>query len=381
MTNESTGGVSKRSLVLLGAFAALALNKDLRRNLVLGTRQALDSAQSTLDDTVKPALSSAAQQAQHAAAVAAEQAGQTWESLREDGPERAQHLLGNAQGVVGTLAATAAERAAQVRKDAEKAAVQARKDYNKQYAPKLGALQDDLLDAADERTHQARKALKKAQRRGMVALADLGDKASSLRDNALDTLDDQRRDAEHALARARRDAEKELRRAQKNWHPKKLEKAIEKRIAPVHKEVQREFVRLEKEAGRKGRRLEAKLKPAPKRSNVGMGSGLTGLALLGTGAVVLARVPAARRGVLNAVEALSPDAAQKLHDFSRQARNLVGDMWLETLDESAPPAAGAAKPTQAATTGASAAAAVEPNSAAAAKPEQKPADSTDKPKN
>ena len=34
MSNQNTGGVSPRSLILLGAFAALALNRDLRRGLV-----------------------------------------------------------------------------------------------------------------------------------------------------------------------------------------------------------------------------------------------------------------------------------------------------------------------------------------------------------
>lgn len=373
MTNESTGGVSKRSLILLGAFAALALNRDLRRNLILGTRDAIDTAQNTLNDTVKPALSNAAQQAQHAAnvaahqaqhaaSVAAQQAGDTWETLREDGPARAQTLLGTAQEVVGTLAATAAERAAQLRKDAEAAAEQARKEYG----PKLGDLQENLLEATDEQRYQARKALKKAQKRGMVALADLGDKASALRESAIETVDDNRADAMRALARARKDAEKELRAQRKKWNPKKLERAIEKRVSPVQKQVQREFVRLEKEAGRKGSQLQARLKPEPKRT--GMSSGLTTVVLLGTGAVVLARVPAVRQGILSAVEAVSPDAAQKLHQASRQARNLLGDMWLEDMEKAAPPAAGAAKSTQAATTGASAAAAVEPGSSAASTP-------------
>lgn len=384
MTNETTGGVSKRSLILLGAFAALALNRDLRRNLILGTRDAFDSAQNTLNDTVKPALNTAAQQAQyaasvaaqqaqHAASVAAHQAENTWETLREDAPVRAQSLLGTAQEVVGTLAATAAERAAQLRKEAEAAAETARKEYAPKIEQrlenlKLAELPENLLDATEEQRYQARKALKKAQRKGMVALADLGDKASALRESALDTVEDHRKDAERAIARARKEAEKELRAGRKNWNAKKLERAIEKRIAPVHQQVQREFVRLEKEAGRKGSKLQASLRPAPKRSGLAMGSGATTLVLLGTGAVVLARVPAARQGILSAVEAVSPDAAQKLHQASRQARDILGDMWIEQLDEGTPPAPAAAKPTQAATTGASAAAAVEPGSSAASKP-------------
>ena len=378
MTNQMNGGVSTRSLVLLGAFAALALNKDLRRNLVLGTRSAIDNAQSTLDDTVLPALSSAAQQAQHAAAVAAEQAGHTWETLRDEAPERAHTLFGTAQEAVGTLAATAADRAAQLRKEAEQTAKQARKDYKKQYAPKLNAWQEDLKDMAEERRHQAEKAVKQAKRKGMVALADLGEKASSLREDAVSTLEDNRRDAERALARARRDAEKELRRTRKNWNKKKLERAVEKRMAPVYKQVQSELDRLEKQAGRKTRRLQAELKP--ERRSSGLGGVGTGVLLLGAGAVVLARVPEARRGLLSAVESVSPDAAKKLHNFSRQARNLVGDMWLESMETAEPPATGAAKGTQAATTGSSAYATPEPGSPAAAKPvqpEQKPSDNTE----
>ncbi|WP_291426549.1 alginate biosynthesis protein AlgP [Deinococcus sp.] len=357
MTNESTGGVSKRSLVLLGAFAALALNRDLRRNLVLGTRDALDSAQSTLNETVKPALGSVAEQAHEAAALAAHQASDTWGSLREDAPQRAHSLLSTAQSLVGT----AAEHAAQLRKEAEQAAEQARREY----APKLGALQDDLLDTVEDRRKLADRAVKGATRKGQQALAELSDRASTLRDTAGHSLESQRRDVERAIARARRDAERELRAQKKNWNQKKLEAAIEKRIAPVHQQVQREFARLEKQVGRNPQRLIAELRPAPKKS--GMDGGLTALALLGTGIVVLARVPAARQGVLNAVEAISPDAAKQLHSFSKQVRDIVGSAWIETIEEPAQtPAPGAAKSTQAATTGATWGATVEPGSAAAA---------------
>ena len=80
------------------------------------------------------------------------------------------------------------------------------------------------------------------------------------------------------------------------------------------------------------------------------------LLALGAGAVVLARVPAARKAVLDAVESVNPDAAKSLHSFSHKARELIGSAWLETIEEPkaapAPAAPAAAQGTQAGTTGA-----------------------------
>lgn len=324
MMNETTGGVSKRSLVLLGAFTALAMNRDLRRSLVQGTREAVNTAQGTLDETVKPALSSAAHQAGQTLGHFREEAGDTLSTLREEGPERARTLLSTVQEVAGTLAASAASRSAHVqdtaRHAAEQAAEEASKRYStarKEYGPKLGAISEDLLDAADERRREARKALKQVRKSGTHLLSDLGQKASTLVETATSALDDEREDIEYRVNRARRKAEKELRRTRKNWDARKLQKAVDRRVAPLQKEANRQLALLEKR-----HRQES-------RSGSGM-SGTAGTVLvLGAGAIALARMPGARQRLMDTVSVVSPGAADSLHGVGRKIRGVVGDLWLE----------------------------------------------------
>lgn len=345
MTNPTSGGVSKRSLVLLGAFAALALNRDVRRSLVQGTRDAVSSAQdavntaqvnlhTALDETVKPALSSAAQQA-----------GQTLETIREDAPGRAQSLLGTAQEVAGSVAAAAAARAAQARKEAEKAAKRARKEYGprlsalsedlrdtadqarkeaekaaqrarNEYVPRLSALGEDLRDAADDRRYDAQKAIRQARKSGRGLIGNLGQKASTLLDDAASSLQDEREDIEYRVARARRQAEKELRRSGKKWNAKKLQKAVDHRTALIQKEAAKQIALLEKRDGRRNRRAAA-------------GGGSGALLVLSAGAIALARIPAARQTIMDAVSSVSPEAADKLHGVGQQIRGIVGDFWVQ----------------------------------------------------
>lgn len=335
MMNETTGGVSKRSLVLLGAFTALALNRDLRRSLVQGTREAVSTAQGTLDETVKPALSSAAQQAGQTLGHFREEAGDTFSTLREEGPDRARTLLSTVQEVAGTLAASAASRSAHVqdaaRQAAEQAAEEASKRYStarKEYAPKLGAISEDLLEAADERRRDARKALKQVRKSGTHLLSDLGQKASTLVETATSALDDEREDIEYRVNRARRKAEKELRRTRKNWDARKLQKAVDRRVAPLQKEANRQLALLEKR-----HRQES-------RSGSGMSSAAGTVLVLGAGAIALARIPSARQRLMDAVTVVSPGAADGLHSVGRKIRGVVGDLWLER-DE---PEAATAKP-------------------------------------
>ena len=203
-------------------------------------------------------------------------------------------------------------------------------------------------------------------------MAELGHKALSLRDDAQDHFASQRRAAEKQLSQARRDAEKELRRARKNWNPEQLEREVGRRVAPLSKQLDRDLARFQKQAAKKGREVQARFDPEPRG---GVSGGVVTLALLGTTAVVLARVPAARQGLLKAVESVNPQWAESLHQAGRTARNLVGSMWLERLEEPGQaPNAGVAKSTQGATTGATWGATPSPTSDAAAKPAQAPAD-------
>ena len=348
MTNEATGGVSKRSLVLLGAFAALALNRDVRRGLVQGTRDTVNTAQGTLDDTVKPALSTAAHHTGQTVGQLLEEATHTLGSLREEAPGRAQSLLGTAQEVAGTVAATAAARAAQARNDAEKASKRARKQYGprlsalsddllgsaenmrkeaektakqvrKDYAPRLSALSEDLRDLADDRRHDAQKALKNARKSSRNLVGQLGQQASALLDDVQSDLQDEREDIEYRVNRARRKAERELRRSGKNWNAKKLQKAVDRQVAPLQKEAGKQLARLEKQA-RQYRR-------EPRRAGVGGSAGT--LLVLGGGAIALARLPQARQAIMDAVSSVNPEAADTLRGAGKKIRGVVGDFWIE----------------------------------------------------
>ena len=352
MTNEATGGVSKRSLVLLGAFAALALNRDVRRGLVQGTRDAVQNAQGTLDDTVKPALSTAAQQTGQTFGHLLEGASHTIDTLREEAPGRAQSLLGTAQEVAGTVAATAAARAAQARKDAEKAAKRARKEYGprlsalsddllssaenarkeagktarqvqkqvqKEYGPRLNALGEDLRDLADDRRHDAERAMKNARKSSRGLIGQLGQKASTLLDDVQSDLQDERDDIQYRVNRARRKAEKELRRSGKKWNAKKLQKAVDRQVSPLQKEASKQLALLDKQA--------RKYRHEPRRA--GMSGSAGTLLVLGGGAIALARLPQARQAIMDAVSSVSPETADTLHGAGQKIRGVVGDFWIE----------------------------------------------------
>ena len=337
MTNDAMAGVSKRSLVLLGGLAALALNRDTRRALVSGTRQIWQEAGTTLDDRVKPALAQAATQAQHLAQELTHEAAlrgtSTLDTLREETPARAHLLLSTARGAAGELAHLAQERAV---------AVQERAATLRDGAQEVGSVQTEharraLLSArkSAEGTLDdvVRPALAQAQGAGLGLLAEVRERVQDVLGEGTDAVEGKRRQAEKALARARKAAERELRSTRKEWKPEKLERAVGRKVASLQKELGRELKVLEKQA-RLARRDDRQ---------GGLGGALIPLALLGAGVVVLARVPAARQGILRAVEGVSPDAAESLHRTSRTLRNIVGSVWMEPLEEpGASPAATAA---------------------------------------
>lgn len=335
-------GVSKSSLLLLGGLAALALNADARRRVVGGTRTLLDTAGHTLEDTVKPALATAADQAEKAAQVAVHKGAEALGTLREEVPGRAHALLETVQEVAGQAAGAAASRAGELTREARHAAHDLASEGRQGAAQVIGGA-----------SRQATRELAQARRAGQGLLSDAEDRAKALARAGHSTLEAQRRDAERQLARARRDAEKELRAARRSWDAAKLEREVEKRMAPLQKQTARQLALLAKQDS-KARRHKAARRPEVEASSGGSGfGGVLTLALLGTGAVVLARVPAARQGILKAVESVSPEAAERLHKASRDARNVIGSMWLERIEEAdQTPAPGAARSTQAGTTGA-----------------------------
>lgn len=362
MTSDTTGGVSKRSLLMLGGLAALALNKDTRRALVTGSRDVWSGAQHTLQDTVKPTLAHSLAQAQERSqelALEAARRGQSAASLiREEGVPRATSLLssvldevaavaGGLAGTAGELAGTAQERAGTL----AGTLADTTQTVTRQGRQQAGR----LLSAAQ---HSAGDTLSDARGAGKELLATVQDRVGSTLHEVADGAQTRQRRMERTLKQARRDAERELRAGQRTLNPAKLQKAIDRKVAPLQKELARELKVLEKQA-RQARRDD--------RSG-GSAGALVTLALVGTGAVVLARVPAARQGILSAVEGVNPEAAQALRQAGRNARNLIGSAWLERIEEhQATPAPGAAKSTQAATTGASAYGAVAPDAPAAAR--------------
>lgn len=344
---EQTQPLPARKLVALGGLAALALNPEVRRSLVGGTRSGWAGARHTVKDTVVPALAGAAHQVTEVASSAAQHTQQvaheatrlggaalssTLSTLREEAPGRAEELRRRAATAATELAGAAQDRAATLTQEAQKATAHAAK-----------MAEQRRKQAQKQARRQARHLGRRAQQDksgALHALADVKDAGLGLAGNVagsvahnlhslLETagreLDRDRRDAYRVLAAARRDAERDLRRRRKNWDPAKLERMVQKRVAPVQKRVDREFARLDRQVARQKKQARAQ------DQGGGLG-GLTTLALLGTGAVVLARVPAARRGLISAVEAVSPESAQTLHRLSRQARNLIGEFWLEDLE-------------------------------------------------
>lgn len=337
MSNDAMAGGSKRSLVLLGALAALALNRDTRRALVSGTRQVWQDAGMTLEERVRPALTQAATQAQHRAQELAQEAAlrgaSTLETLREETPALAQSLLSSARETAGGLAHTAQERAVTLQGRAATLAHEAQEIGGVQSGHARRALGQARKSAEGTLDDVVKPALVQAQGAGLGLLTEVRDRVQDVLGEGADTVEGKRRQVDKTLARARRAAERELLSARREWQPRKLEKAVDRKVAGLHRELGRELKVLEKQA-RLARRDDRQ---------GGMGGGLVTLALLGAGVVVLARVPAARQGILKAVEGVSPEAAESLHRTSRTIRNVVGSVWMEPLEEpKASPAATAA---------------------------------------
>ncbi|MFC4425588.1 alginate biosynthesis protein AlgP [Deinococcus navajonensis] len=342
MNNDMNTG-NGRSLLLLGALAALATNRDARSRLLEGSRNALEGAHQVLDETVKPALGTAASQAQDLAQQAAHRGGNVLDTLREETPVRAQTLLHSALDTATHLAGAVQERASQLAEGADEATSEPREQAK-----------DALKAAAKELGHS----LQGARESGRGLLAGVQASVHKVRNDNGDEVAAGRRRAERRLEKARRDAERELRRSGKTWKAAKLDREINKQLAPLHKEIKRELAQLDKQAMKRYR-------AESRRGGLG---GLGTLVLVGTGVVVLARVPTVRTSILRAVEGMNPEAAQSLRRASRTARDLIGSAWLESIEEpKQTPAPGTAAKTQAGTTGGTWGASVEPGSPSAAR--------------
>lgn len=304
----SKSGMSARSLLLLGALTALTLNKGLRRDVIRGTRGMVDAAQETFEDTLLPVIG-----------YAAKHAGHTLENLREEAPQRVQSLWENAQESAQHLAEVAAARAARLAEEAEAAAEHSRKQA---YGAARGvgiAGSQFVGDVVDEVSKRARDVV--------------GDLSNS--------FEQQRDQVERNLLRARREAEKELRRTQKHWNTARLQKEVDRRLLPLQKQASRQLMLIEKEAAKNGYdlNLRASLPKGwlPEQRTFRPSNTAIALMAVGVGVVVVARVPAVRHAILDAVEAVNPDAAKKLTECGHSVRNVVGEMWVSDLEENFPP--------------------------------------------
>lgn len=157
------------------------------------------------------------------------------------------------------------------------------------------------------------------------------------------TLEGKQQRAAHVVGLARAQAEKELRKRRREWKLNKLEKAISKKVAPLHKEFNKEIKLLEKQTklarksdlfARDRNHPSFDLAKHNRRKATRTGGGLTTVLLIAGGAFVLARFPVVRQNILNAVETVSPDAAESLRKAGKTARDLIGTVWIERPEES-----------------------------------------------
>ncbi|WP_216329631.1 hypothetical protein [Deinococcus aestuarii] len=365
-----------RRMLLLGGLSALALNEGARRKLAEGTRDLLGQAQEAVGDTVdsvKPTLAQAAAEAGHAAHQATRKTARTVDTLRDKAPAHAESVLDRAgdaveaaAGTVTAVAGAGAAKAAAVAHDVHRGV--------KRGVEALGETVEDLAEDAGRALQgtgrQVRREVRAKQAQGARAAGKAARVAAARRRQgehllkgaaaqvrqeahahnvqgardagaAVVSAETALRHAEQALRAARVDAGKELRAMQRAWNTDEIEREVRRQVGSLSGGTRKELARLSKQKGR----------VAKSEARGGGSGGLVGLLLLGTGAVVLARVPAARQAILGAVGRVSPEAAENLHRASRRAREIVGTMWIEHIEEPAP-APAAAGGTQAGTTGA-----------------------------
>lgn len=310
-------GISATNLVLMGGLAALLLDRNLRDRVVGTTRFAARQGRELLEEELVPALGIAAT---HAERFAREGQRAFYDWQEHDAPE----LASRAQGLLETAQERAARLAKEARREWENRAEQAEETY--------GDLRKDarrtalsLANQGEDHLQAARKQAKRAARQGESNLEDLQGAFMGFLSRTGDELEDRRRLMERDLSRARRDVEKELRRSGKKWNAASLEKAVAKRLAPLHKEAEREFARFEKEVLKQKRMAERQARA----ENSGLSGSVVALGLLGAGTVALARMPEARTAVLEGVEKVSPDARHHLERVGRSFKASVGEVWIE----------------------------------------------------
>lgn len=248
-------------------------------------------------------------------------------SVADDVQDIAQDRLKDARKAVGLLSLGAAKAAEEVQEKVQKKvqvnvkdARVARKDIRKR-ALKLA---DNAQDEAQDRLKDVRKSAGKLEAR---ARKEAAEQATKVKKHVAQTIDAAQESLGGGAALVQTLSKKEVRTLGKQGRVQL--QAYQARVALLESELAR--------SGDKTLRKLAKQKAPRSRG----GTVFTLLLLVG-GGVVLARVPAARQGILNGVGALSPEAEVWLRDAGRTVRNLIGTAWLERPEEPGAPVAAAA---------------------------------------
>ena len=207
---------------------------------------------------------------------------------------------------------------------------------------------------------QAHALLVAAQPVLSVAQSKLGEVLDDVQGRVQDTAAQVRKDGGKVVARKVQQGRRQGLKMQKE-----LSRELSVRGAKLEKVAGKKLKAANKQMAKYERRLQ-------RRQSRGGGGFLVTLALLVTGGVVLARVPAVRQAILKAVGAFSPEAAESLHRAGTNVRNIVGTIWMERIEPENATQAPAPKTSQA--TGSAAYATVEPGSPAQAAVPAKPAD-------
>lgn len=328
-----SNGISKGTLLLLGGAAALLMSPSTRRRVVDVAGEAIDGAQTLLEETIVPTAYDVAARAGDLTEEARKRALMAQDDLHD--------YLAEAQKEVERRRRELIHDTADTRRDLSKKAVKAQA----QAARSFMGFRHDAEEFAEDARKQAGRKLKEVRKEGRKGLLNLSDMFG-------ERVDD-----------GRKMVAKRAVQAGKTVH--KLDKHARKEIQGYQKEIARLEQQLERQAG-SIKRSDIKLGNLKQTQRSGMGSLLPLLLLAGAGAVVM--VPSLRKPVEDALEGVSPEAAEYL----RKAGEVAGKFWVEDMPPATPSAA--AKPAQA--NASAAAASVAPDSPAAIKPaaDSKPTD-------
>ncbi|TSA87344.1 hypothetical protein FNU79_05540 [Deinococcus detaillensis] len=428
---QPQSGISKSSLLLLGGLTALLASPSARAKIAGLVQDAASGAYTLLDETVAPAAQQAAhtvavrageltEEAKKVAANAQDHLPGLLADVREQAAVRGQQLFDSTSDLRGDIAHRAAEAAAAAAKTAStvQSSVQDRfSDVQQEAAKRRDALLDSASDVQDTLSHKlggaaetahatAQKVAQRTQKAAVNTQKDAKKTWLGLLDTAQDEVQDVRGAAQKKLKGVQKDVRKKAKKQIKQQGKKVTKQAaktaeqgrrawlsfaddaqdtvhnkVQSAKADALKAAEAQFKDLKKGGGKQLKKYEKhiqllnkelakttdkQLKKAGLKKRRRSSAVMPVLFLVG-GGVALARIPAARQGILNAVGAVSPGAEDWLRGAGRSVRNLIGTAWLERMEDvNHAPAAAAPSPKPSQATGSAAGASVAPDAPAAA---------------